>query len=477
MSFLAAAALSLAMPLLSPPAANAAVATFTPGSAQNDTYGNALQMHGLGIVKSGSTWYAFGENKVGGNSTDGSPFQSIPCYSSTDLSQWTFQGNALSLQASGDLGPNRVVERPKVIYNASTSTYVMYLHIDSSNYGVARVGVATSATPCGPYTYLGSSRPMGNLSRDIGLFQDTDGSGYLMSEDRNAGLRIYSLSSDYLTVTSAVKVLPSFESPAMVKVDGRYYLLGSSLTGWSLNDNSYATTTSLSGTWSAFRKFAPVGTKTYNTQTANIIPVQGTSGTTYIYAGDRWNGTDLGASPLVWLPLTISGETVSVGWQNSWSLDVTAGTWTGTTNPADGVRRLTNANSSMRLDVANGSTANGAKIIQWTATTGTNQQWKLNRVRYNIYTLTGVGSAKCLEVPSQSTVQGAQLGIWTCNGGANQQWALAATGSWTSASAPFVLTNAKSGWVIDVSGASTTAGAIVDQWVDNGGSHQKWTLS
>jgi hypothetical protein len=28
-----------------------------------------------------------------------------------------------------------VVERPHVIYNASTATYVMYTHIDSSNYG------------------------------------------------------------------------------------------------------------------------------------------------------------------------------------------------------------------------------------------------------------------------------------------------------------------------------------------------------
>jgi hypothetical protein len=300
----------------------------------------------------------------------------------------------------------------------------MYMHIDSANYGDARVGVATSATPCGPYTYLGSSRPMGNLSRDIGLFQDTDGSGYLLSEDRNAGLRIYSLSSDYLTVTSAVKVLPSYEAPAMTKVNGRYYLLASSLTGWSLNDNSYASTTSLGGTWTAFRKFAPVGTKTYNTQTANIIPVQGTSGTTYIYAGDRWVPSDLGSSPLVWLPLTISGETMSVGWQNSWSLDVTAGTWTGTTNPADGVRRLNNANSSLRLDVTNAATANGAKVEQWTANTGTNQQWSLQPTGDGYFTIISHDSGLAADVYGWDTSDGAKVVQWTATGGANQQWQL-----------------------------------------------------
>lgn len=119
----------------------------------------------------GSTWYGFGEDKTGETSSDTS-FQDIPCYTSTDLGTRTYQGVALARQSSGDLGPGRIVERPKVIYNASTSTYVMYMHIDSTNCSEAKVGVATSSTPCGPYTYRGSFRPLGNLSRDLGLFQD-----------------------------------------------------------------------------------------------------------------------------------------------------------------------------------------------------------------------------------------------------------------------------------------------------------------
>jgi hypothetical protein len=120
---------------------------------------------------------------IGEDKTNGSPFQNINCYSSTNLVEWTFVNALLSQTSSGDLGPSRVVERPKVIYNDDTSTYVMYLHIDSSDYGEAKVGVATSNSVCGDYTYRGSFQPLGFQSRDIGLFKDDDGAAFLLTED------------------------------------------------------------------------------------------------------------------------------------------------------------------------------------------------------------------------------------------------------------------------------------------------------
>ncbi|MGN5636110.1 RICIN domain-containing protein [Streptomyces sp. AC154] len=469
---------ALAVVLVAVPSAHADPAsTFTPGKSWTDTSGRALQMHGLGIVKAGSAWYAFGENKTGESSADTS-FQSIDCYRSTDLSHWSYQGAALSRQSSGDLGPGRVVERPKVLYNASTATYVMYLHIDSPSYGEAKVGVATGKTPCGTYDYRGSSRPLGAQSKDIGVFQDTDGSGYLMRRDPEHGLRIEKLSSDYLTVTKTVQTFPDYESPAMVRTGGRYYLLASNLTGWRTNDNVYATATSLSGPWTAFRTFAPPGTRTYDSQTANIIPVQGTSATTFIYAGDRWNTDDLGSSPLVWLPLTISGTTVTVSWQNSWTLDLGTGTWTGTSSPPAGTRRLTSAASGHLMDVSGAATADGAAVVQWPATGGANQQWALHRVRGDVYTLVGADSGKCLEVPGKSTAQGARLDVWTCDDGTNQQWALQAAGSYTSSTnTSYVLVNLGSGWVADVAKESTAPGAALQQWAATGGTNQIWKLS
>lgn len=120
---------------------------------------------------------------IGEDKTNGSAFQNVNCYSSTDLVSWKYVGALLSQTSSGDLGPNRVVERPKVIYNSSTKKYVLWMHIDDSSYGEAKVGVATGDTVCGKYSYLGSWQPLGFQSRDIGLFQDDDGSAYLLTED------------------------------------------------------------------------------------------------------------------------------------------------------------------------------------------------------------------------------------------------------------------------------------------------------
>ncbi|MET8995622.1 RICIN domain-containing protein [Amycolatopsis sp. NPDC004169] len=453
--------------------ANAAANTFTLGATRTDTAGRPLQLHGLGIVQVGATYYGFGEDKTG-QTTANTAFQDIPCYTSTDLANWTHQGIALAKQGSGDLGPNRIVERPKVLYNATTRTYVMYLHIDNTGYSDQRVGVATSATPCGPYSYRGSFQPLGNQSRDIGLFQDTDGTAYLLSENAGRSLRIYRLSADYTSVASAVATLPNYESPAVVKVGATYYLLASHLTGWATNDNVYATATSLAGPWSPFRNFAAPGTNTYNSQTANIITVRGASATTYVYAGDRWTGNAMGTSPLIWLPLTIRGTTVNLGQYPSWNLDADAGTWSANSGlPSETTHVLKNFGSSQVLDASGASTAAGGKVIQWPAHGGANQQWRLTRQADNVFTVVNVNSGLCLDVPDGSAASGVQLQQWTCTGGAGQQWAADLVGSLTGNQ--YVLVNVSSGLTVGASGSAN--GAPVVQAGGTGAANQVWTIS
>lgn len=121
---------------------------------------------------------------IGEEKTDGSAFQAVNCYSSTNLVEWSFEGRLISrTEEAGDLGPNRIIERPKVIKNDSTGKYVLYLHIDSSDYKDARVGVGIGDSVCGEYEYLRSFRPLGFQSRDIGVYKDDDGKAYLLSED------------------------------------------------------------------------------------------------------------------------------------------------------------------------------------------------------------------------------------------------------------------------------------------------------
>ena len=312
---------------LLPQAASASALAIVPGTAWKDTQGHPIQAHGGGMIKVGSTYYWFGEDKTG-ESNGKSPFLNVPCYSSTDLATWTFVANVLTRQASGDLGPNRIIERPKVIYNKSTSQYVMYMHVDTPAHTDTRVGVATSPTVCGTYTYRGATKPQGNISLDINLFVDDDATAYLFSEARAAGgLRVYRLSADYLSVVSLVAKLTDFEAPAVFKVNGRYYVLGSHRTGWNTNDNEYSTSTSLSSGWSTWKLFAPKNSKTFNSQTTFVLPVVGSQGTTYMFMGDRWKPTSLGTSPYIWLPLAVSGTKVSLAWHDRWFIDTSTGLW------------------------------------------------------------------------------------------------------------------------------------------------------
>jgi Glycosyl hydrolases family 43 len=140
--------------------------------------GEHVQAHGAGFIKVNDRYYMVGEDK-----SRGSNFQNINCYSSIDLVNWAFAGALLTVGGSGDLGPGRVVERPKVLFNKSTGKYVLFMHIDSGKYAEAKVGVAIGDTPCGKYRYVGSWRPFGHESRDMGVFEDNDGTGYLLSED------------------------------------------------------------------------------------------------------------------------------------------------------------------------------------------------------------------------------------------------------------------------------------------------------
>lgn len=294
-----------------------------PGTVFQDTSGMPVEAHGGGMIQVGKTFYWIGENK----SENKSMFFANSCYSSSDLQHWTFVGNALSRQTDGDLGPDRVVERPKILYNRATKQFVLWMHIDSKNYKEAKVGVATSKSVCGPYSYRESFQPLGFQSRDMGLFQDKDGTAYLLTEDREHGLRIDLLSRDYLSVVKTVAVLPDMEAPAMVHVGPTYFLFSSFLSGWKANDNQYTTAPSPAGPWAPMRPFAPAGTNTFQSQTAYVLPVTGRKGTTYIYMGDRWNPKDFPGSGYVWLPLKLSGQDVTMEWVDAWTPDVSAGTW------------------------------------------------------------------------------------------------------------------------------------------------------
>ncbi|KAL0581378.1 hypothetical protein V5O48_000642 [Marasmius crinis-equi] len=204
-------------------------------------------------------------------------------------------------------------------------------------YGSAMVGVATSKTPCGPYSYKGSWKPLGAESRDMGLFQDDDGTAYLLyASDNNQNFKISRLDTNYYNVTTQVSVLSgsTLESPGIIKRSGAYYLFASHTSGWAPNPNKYFRATSLSGPWSSQADIAPSATRTYFSQNAFDLPL----GSNGVYMGDRWRPSLLGSSRYVWYPLSWSSGNPQIVAADVWSVNPSAGTYTvatGTTYEAE----------------------------------------------------------------------------------------------------------------------------------------------
>ncbi|WP_367128534.1 RICIN domain-containing protein [Saccharothrix sp. HUAS TT1] len=300
------------------------------------------------------------------------------------------------------------IERPKVIYNSATGRFVMWTHKENGS----------------DYTWHGSFRPLGHMSRDITLFRDDDGAGYMISAAReNADLHVYRLTADYRQVESRVRVLWAGswrEAPAMFKRDGVYFLLTSGATGWDPNQQKYATASSVAGTWSALRDIGD-GTA-YGSQTAFVLPVQGTQTTSYLYLGDRWAGAWDGRvndSRYVWLPLTFpSSTTMSMSYASQLTIDAAAGTVTPVSSPS---YALTARRSGKCADIPSASQVAGTQLKQYPCN-GANQRWDAENAGSGHHRLVARHSALCLDVTSASTADRATVAQRACNGGTNQQW-------------------------------------------------------
>jgi hypothetical protein len=293
------------------------------GAPWFDDRGKPVSAHGANIIREKDTYYLFGEK----HSDTSNVFVGFTCYSSKDLRNWKFRSIALPVQKSGKLGPSRVGERPKVMKCPKTGEYVMYMHVDTLGHTDQFLGYATAKSITGPYTFRGpllfNGKPIKKW--DMGTFQDTDGSGYALLH----GGDIYRLSDDYKRIVEHVHVanIPGFESPAIFRKDSIYYFLGSQLTSWERNDNDYYTATSLKGPWVKRGIFCPPGTLTWNSQCTFVLPVTGSSTTTFMYMGDRWSyPVQESAATYVWQPLTVSGTTLSIpGFVDAWRINMLTG--------------------------------------------------------------------------------------------------------------------------------------------------------
>ena len=298
-------------------------AAFKPGALMYDDKGEVINAHGGGIIYANNKYYWFGE-KRGRSAQEG-----VNVYSSGDLYNWKFEGLALATNTTdtaSDIARGCLMERPKVIYNKKTGKYVMWFHLElrGKGYYAARAAVAVSDNVTGPYTYLHSFRPNGNMSRDMNLFVDDDGSAYhIFSSRENYDLRISKLTDDFLNPTTKDSMLFSRhrEAPALFKYNNKYYLITSAATGWKANKASMHVADNLFGPWTFAGNplVGPNADSTFGGQSTYVLPVQGKKDA-FIFIADKWNPRDLKDSRYLMLPIQFKNKEPFIEWKDEWNL-------------------------------------------------------------------------------------------------------------------------------------------------------------
>ena len=213
-----------------------------PGQPWLDTNGVHINAHGFSVLDFGGRTYWYGAHKIEGKTENEKNEAGIRCYVSDDLINWQDQGLVLSVfapDAHPDLAGAFILDRPKVIYNEATKKFVLYFKLyppkekgGKSGKDYAWVGVATSATPTGPFEYKGYF--LGNHSEfgtgDFAIFTDTDGAIYHIAVRKPDKALVYGrLSNDGLKPVGEYKVLEGVtigtEAPAFFRRGDKVYLI------------------------------------------------------------------------------------------------------------------------------------------------------------------------------------------------------------------------------------------------------------
>lgn len=298
------------------------------GTIWLDDTGNKIQAHGGMILEYEGTWYWYGENKGAPNcpGTTRVDVIGISCYSSNNLMDWHYEGLALSADTTNQesmIAPNKVCERPKVIYSEKLKKFVMWVHVDDAKYFYAGVGVATSDHPVGPFTLIKTIRPNMLESRDMTIFKDLDGTAYLIhSSIMNRTLIISRLTEDYTDVDGfymPILIDQTREAPAFFYENGQYYMITSGCTSWEANSALYAVCPRLLGQWKLIDNPCEGENyrKTFFGQSCYVFQYKGLN---YLML-DHWKPDDLQNSGYSILPIEIQDNRLTVRWQENFILN------------------------------------------------------------------------------------------------------------------------------------------------------------
>ncbi len=196
------------------------------------------------------------------------------------------------------------LESVQMKYIEQANKMIIWAHWElPSGYASGKALVITG-TPGGNFTVHHIYNPLGIYVRDMAIFIDDDGTGYLAAASNekgqaaNATLYLFKMNSTYDDITQVVKKLHENqyrEFPNLVKRDGYYYLFTSQAAGWYPSSGGYTVTKNLYGDWSELRSIG--NTSTFSSQSGWVENV-GSNGNCVLHAYRWLRSSDTAGSTL-----------------------------------------------------------------------------------------------------------------------------------------------------------------------------------
>lgn len=313
--------------------------SFKPGLHWPDNHGIHINAHGGGVIFFEGRYYWFGEHKLPDRSEAQIAGGGVHGYSSSDLYNWKDEGRVLTVDETNpqsDIAAGCILERPKVIYNEPTKSFVMFfkLYPKGKGYEVGYVGVATATRPNGPFTYrhrfLGCGSPKG--SGDFALVRDRSGAVYHLAVRKpDKVFCAGKLRDDYLFPAGEYFPVEGIEThteaPAIVTTAEGYYFFGSGSSSWNPNAARAFFATNLIGPYQSLGN-PTIGVnphnglgpdKTFGGQISFVIPVAGKTNA-YVAMFDLWKPEAPINGLYVWLPLQFDSGKPTIRWHSEWKL-------------------------------------------------------------------------------------------------------------------------------------------------------------
>ncbi len=270
---------------------------------------------------------------------DNCSFESVTCYSSSDLVNWKFEGDVLTKDelAKHDSGHKKWVGRLGVAYLQELQQYALFVQHGN------KVLVTVSDKPAGNFTWhreIDMSSWIGTSNTgDQTVFTDEDnGKSYLVYCNGRGRNKTYiseiGVKDGMVSLLDHTLVFQgeNREGNCMFKYKGMYYLCASNIYGWDASLPYYLASPDIRGPYQAERGMLVMNGAEADyghvTQTGFFISVKGSKQETIVYCGDRWAdfaGNGIGYNQ--WFPLSFDGNAPYFNSLGSWNLDAVTGEW------------------------------------------------------------------------------------------------------------------------------------------------------